>query len=46
MHAARAVLSGLVKGTSGIEPGGIRLSMGLENRHDILEARCAAFALV
>lgn len=41
-----AALPEAVKGASGVEPGGIRLSMGLEDWHDILEDLRAAFALV
>jgi methionine-gamma-lyase len=41
-----AALSEAVKDARGLEPGGIRLSMGLEDWHDILEDLRAAFALV
>ena len=32
-----------VKGARGIEPGGIRLSIGLEDWHDLIEDLRAAF---
>jgi cystathionine beta-lyase/cystathionine gamma-synthase len=43
---AHAALPEAVKDARGLEPGGIRLSMGLEDWHNMLEGLRAAFVLV